>query len=95
MKLTRRITGAAVCAALAGGAVLAGGGSALAATSQACAHHPVAGAAAGVRGHGSAGQPTDPWIADQLAMFYPSAAHRLAVFDPWVKDQLAMSQSGR
>ncbi|MEW2301488.1 hypothetical protein AB0958_16155 [Streptomyces sp. NPDC006655] len=99
MKLTRRITGAAVGAALACGVVLVGGGSAMAATSQVGDHHPVTGATAGVpagaKGHGPARQPTDPWIADQLAAFYPSAAHRLAVFDPWVKDQLALSQSGR
>lgn len=92
MKLTRRITGAAVSAALAAGAVLVGGGSAMAVTSQVGEHHPVTGATAGVtagtNGHDTARQPTDPWIADQLATFYPSAAHRLAVFDPWVKDQL-------
>ncbi|MGW2827409.1 hypothetical protein ACWC24_41530 [Streptomyces sp. NPDC001443] len=95
MKLTRRITSAVVCAAFAGGAVVAGGSSAMAATSQAGEYHQVSVATAGVKGHGTAQQAADPWIAGQLAAFYPSAAHRLAVFDPWVEDQLALSRPGR
>ncbi|MFG3013974.1 hypothetical protein ACGFZB_26820 [Streptomyces cinerochromogenes] len=95
MKLTRWVASAGVCAAIAGGVVLAGGSSAIAATPGAGEHHRVHSATVGVEDHGGARQPTDPWIADQLATFYPSAAHRLAVFDPWVKDQLALSHPGQ
>ncbi|GGS55361.1 hypothetical protein GCM10010206_16470 [Streptomyces cinerochromogenes] len=95
MKLTRWVASASVCAAIAGGVVLTGGSSAIAATPGAGGHHGAPSAAVGMDHHGSARQPTDPWIADQLAAFYPSAAHRLAVFDPWVKDQLAQSHTGK
>ncbi|MET8957788.1 hypothetical protein ACWEQN_47545 [Streptomyces sp. NPDC004129] len=94
MKLTRWIASAGVCAAIAGAIVVAGGGSAMAATPRAGEHraeHRALSATAAVESHGTARQPTDPWIAGQLAAFYPSAAHRLAVFDPWIKDQLALS----
>lgn len=93
MKLTRRIAMAGVSAAIAGGAVLATGGAATAATTTAPervpAQHTAVRAGTHCHGHGTARQAADPWIAGQLATFYPSAAHRLAVFDPWVKDQLA------
>ncbi|MFB0619274.1 hypothetical protein [Streptomyces sp. AGS-58] len=90
MKLTRRIAVAGACAAIAGGALLAGGSPALAATPGAAGHLPVHGTAGGACGHHAARQATDPWIADQLATFYPSSTQRAAVFDPWVKDQLAL-----
>ncbi|MFF9087461.1 hypothetical protein ACF1BE_13765 [Streptomyces sp. NPDC014991] len=89
MKLTRRIAVAGACAAIAGGALLAGGSPALAAAPRAAGHLPVHGTAGGSRHH-TAQQPTDPWIADQLATFYPPSTQRAAVFDPWVKDQLAL-----
>ncbi|KUN77051.1 hypothetical protein AQJ66_34395 [Streptomyces bungoensis] len=93
MKLTRRIAMAGVSAAIAGGAVLATGGAATAAPTPAPGHVPAPHAAVRTdthcQGHGTARQATDPWIEGQIATFYPSAAHRLAVFDPWVKDQLA------
>ncbi|MFF4398562.1 hypothetical protein [Streptomyces sp. NPDC001480] len=95
MKLTRRIANAGVCAALAGGAVLAGASSATAATSSTGEHNQVPSTTAGIKGHDTARQPTDPWIADQLATFFPSAAHQLAVFDPWIKDQLALPHPGQ
>ncbi|GAA3131994.1 hypothetical protein GCM10010521_17390 [Streptomyces rameus] len=94
MMLTRRIVSAGVCAAIAGGALMAGGSSAMAAT-PAADHHRAPGATAGAESRGTARQPTDPWIADQLATFYPSAARRQAVFDPWIKDQLARWYPGR
>ncbi|MFE9451987.1 hypothetical protein [Streptomyces sp. NPDC006739] len=97
MKLTRRIAFAGVTALIAGGAVVAGGGSAMAASPQESAHLPVQSTAVGT-GQGADGQrtarrATDPWIADQLAMFFPPASGRAAVFDPWVKDQIALFQS--
>ncbi|MFG3207331.1 hypothetical protein [Streptomyces sp. NPDC048192] len=94
MKLTRRVASAGVCAAIAAGVVVASGGSAMAATPQA-GEHRVLNTTAAVESQGTARQPMDPWIAGQLATFYPSAAHRLAVFDPWVKDQLALSHPGQ
>ncbi|WEO92777.1 hypothetical protein A6P39_000805 [Streptomyces sp. FXJ1.172] len=95
MKVTRRIANAGVCAAIAGGVVLAGS-SAMAATPAAAQHYPVlTSTTAAVESHNTPRQPADPWIAGQLAAFYPSAAHRLAAFDPWVKDQLALSHPGK
>lgn len=95
MKLTRGIASAGVCAVIAGGVVLAGGSSAMAVTAGAGEYHHVSSSGVGVAGQVTAQQPTDPWIADQLAAFYPSAARQLAVFDPWVKDQLALSHPSR
>ncbi|MFE0387827.1 hypothetical protein ACFW1F_27645 [Streptomyces bungoensis] len=93
MKLTRRIAMAGVSAAIAGGAVLAAGGAAAAAPTTAPtplpARHATVRADTHCHGGGTARQATDPWIEGQIATFYPSASHRLAVFDPWVKDQLA------
>ena len=94
MKLTRWVAGAGVCAVIAGGVVMTGGSSAMAAT-RGAGEHRALNATATVESHGTARQPMDPWIAGQLATFYPSAAHRLAVFDPWVKDQLALSHPGQ
>lgn len=74
---------------------MVGGSSAMAATPAAAELHRAPSATAGIEGRGTAGQPTDPWIAGQLATFYPSAAHQLAVFDPWVKDQLALWHPSR
>ncbi|MFF8861254.1 MULTISPECIES: hypothetical protein [unclassified Streptomyces] len=91
MKFTRRIAIVGASAAMAAGAMAIGGGPAVAATPHTPGHHPAtAGAERPSAGrHHDARQPTDPWIEDQLATFYPSSAKRLAVFDPWVKDQLA------
>ncbi|MFI5976097.1 hypothetical protein [Streptomyces sp. NPDC051452] len=95
MRLTRRMAMAGVSATMAAGAVLAGGSSAMAATTTppTAARLPVPSAAADtgrhLDHHRDARQPTDRWIEDQLATFYPSSIHRLAIFDPWVKDQLA------
>ncbi|MGW1801734.1 hypothetical protein ACWCQN_38925 [Streptomyces sp. NPDC001984] len=33
---------------------------------------------------------TDPWVADQLAVFDPRAAQLVAIVDPWIKDQLIL-----
>lgn len=90
MKWTRRIANAGVCAAVAGGVVLGAGDAAMAATPAAARPHPIPSTTAAVKNHHTPRQPTDPWIAGQLAAFYPSTAHRSAVFDPWVKDQLAL-----
>ncbi|MEU9591551.1 hypothetical protein AB0D84_17760 [Streptomyces sp. NPDC048193] len=75
-----------------GGAVLAGAGPATAATPQ-HSRHPDRPAAATARHH-HAQRPAshrrvDPWVMDQLRLFDPAAAQRIAVYDPWVKDQLA------
>ncbi|PZH06816.1 hypothetical protein C1I97_18040 [Streptomyces sp. NTH33] len=93
-KLMRHIATTGVSAAVVGGVLLAGGGPAAAADSRAAGHTaartPVADTAHHVSEH-RAGRPhVDPWVAGQLAWFYPSAAKRLAVYDPWVKDQLAL-----
>ncbi|MER6358496.1 hypothetical protein ABT186_43645 [Streptomyces sp. NPDC001634] len=91
-KLMRHIATMGLCAAVAGGAVFATGASAMAATPQAPGHFRVrtVGTGHGCSQHRTAHQRMDPWIAGQLAMFYPEAARRLAVFDPWVKDQLSL-----
>lgn len=90
MKWTRRIANAGVCAVVTGGVALGAGNPAMAATPAAAQHHPILSTTAAAKSHHTPRQPTDPWIAGQLAAFYPSAAHRPAVFDPWVKDQLAL-----
>jgi hypothetical protein len=93
MRLTPRTAMAGACATMAAGAVLFGGSSAMAAAPHAAerlpAHISAAGTGHHLDRHHTARQPTDRWIEDQLATFYPSSKHRLAVFDPWVKDQLA------
>lgn len=94
-KLMRRIAATGVSAAVVGGALLVGGGPAAAAGPQAAAGHAgVRASVADAAHHASedrAGhQHVDPWVADQLAWFCPSAAKRLAVYDPWVKDQPAL-----
>ncbi|MFI0189708.1 hypothetical protein ACH4PW_19410 [Streptomyces sp. NPDC017082] len=81
MKLTRRIALAGVTALIAGGSVVAGGGSAMAATPRHHEHPSVQRAAA------------DPWIADQLATFFPPASGRTSVCDSWVRDQIAWFES--
>ncbi|MGW5491466.1 hypothetical protein [Streptomyces olivaceoviridis] len=96
MQMTRRIAIVGASTVLAAGAMAIGSGSATAATTQTPEHHPAVGVPGGAqrstdRPH-AARQPTDRWIEDQLATFYPSSKHRLAVFDPWVKDQLALFQ---
>ncbi|MER6982752.1 hypothetical protein [Streptomyces carpinensis] len=93
-KLMRLVATLGVSATVAGGALLATSGSATAATAQTVRHVHTQTAAAstghcGTQGHGAHRGP-DPWIMDQLKMFEPAAAKRVAVFDPWVKDQLAM-----
>ncbi|MEU1595346.1 hypothetical protein ABZ468_21355 [Streptomyces sp. NPDC005708] len=77
-KLVRRLTTAGVSVVV-GSALFATGGSAFAATPQTAGHTP---ARVTVVEHPKvatvdAQRPTDPWIADQLAMV-----------DPWVVDQL-------
>ncbi|KMS71082.1 hypothetical protein ACZ91_65210 [Streptomyces regensis] len=100
MRMTGRIAIVGASALLAAGAVALGGGPAMAATAQTPEHHPAAGVPRDTE-HSSdrdraARQPTDAWIADQLATFCPWSQHRLAVFDPWVKDQLAtFEKTGR
>ncbi|MFF9817698.1 hypothetical protein [Streptomyces sp. NPDC014006] len=97
MQMTGRIAIAGASTVLAAGTMGIGSGPATATTSQAPAHHAAA-APAGTEQttdrHPAARQPTDPWIEDQLAAFYPSSTKRLAVFDPWVKDQLALFGNG-
>lgn len=97
MKLTRRIALAGVTALIAGGSVVAGGGSAMAATPRHHEHPSVQRAAADT-GHGTDGrraarQAADPWIADQLATFFPPASGRTSVCDSWVRDQIAWFES--
>lgn len=79
-KLVRRLTTAGVSVVV-GSALFATGGSAIAATPQTAGHAP---ARVTVAEHPKvatvdAQHPTDPWIADQLAMV-----------DPWVVDQLEL-----
>ncbi|SEE21728.1 hypothetical protein SAMN05216532_7372 [Streptomyces sp. 2231.1] len=90
MKFTRRIAIVGASAAMAAGVMAVGGGPAVAATPHTPGHHHAAAGAErpSAERHHDARQPTDPWIEDQLATFYPSSAQRLAVFDPWVEDQL-------
>ncbi|GGW16116.1 hypothetical protein GCM10018980_17410 [Streptomyces capoamus] len=96
MQMSRRIAIAGASTVLAAGATMIGGGPASAHTAPAPVHHPAAVVPAAAPHHTgrhhAARQPTDPWIEDQLATFYPSSEQRLAVFDPWVKDQLALFQ---
>ncbi|MFB7597371.1 hypothetical protein [Streptomyces sp. NPDC056160] len=91
-KLMRHITTASITAVAVGGTLLAGGGAAVAATPQhsgrpghpapvAARHEPAPRAAAHHR--------LDPWIMDQLRLFEPAVARRIAVYEPWVQDQLA------
>lgn len=90
-KLIRRCAVTGVSAVAAVGALVAVGGPASATTTAqaspvsaqtvAAGHHPSRPSA----GH----RQIDPWVAGQLAQFYPDAAQRLAVYDPWVKDQIA------
>ncbi|MGX4687766.1 hypothetical protein [Streptomyces sp. JNUCC 63] len=97
-KLMRHIATTGVSAVVVGGALLAGGGPAAAAGPQAAGHTnartPVADTSHRVSEDRPGHQHVDPWVADQLAWFYPSAAKRLAVYDPWVKDQLALFAPG-
>ncbi|WP_055489120.1 hypothetical protein [Streptomyces sp. TP-A0356] len=92
-KLMRRIAITGVSAAVAGGALLATGGSAMAAAPRmakdAPARTPVVDTSHRFSPHRTSHKRIDPWVADQLAMFYPTAAKRQAMFDPWIKDQLA------
>ncbi|MGW9033251.1 hypothetical protein ACWGQ5_57135 [Streptomyces sp. NPDC055722] len=91
-KLIRRVTTSGVCAVVVTGGLFAADGSATAATSHTTGRTPARTVADDtVRcSHRTACQGIDPWVADQLAMFDPAAAKRLAVYDPWVKDQLAL-----
>jgi hypothetical protein len=93
-KLMRRIATAGASAVVVGGALFATGGSAMAATPQTPVHASARTTAVNT-GHRcsqyrTAHQRINPWVADQVAMFDPSAAKRLAMFDPWIKDQLAL-----
>ncbi|QTD96568.1 hypothetical protein [Streptomyces cyanogenus] len=97
MMLTRRTAFAGVTALIAAGAALAGGGSAVAVAPQG-SEHPVVRSTAVETGQGTDGRrtahrPTDPWIADQVAMFLPPSSGTATVFDPWVKDQIALFRS--
>ncbi|WP_051790006.1 hypothetical protein [Streptomyces sp. NRRL S-1022] len=96
MQMTRRIAIFGASTVLAAGAMAIGSGPATAAAAQAPEHHPVVAVPGGSQHltarDPAARQPTDPWIEDQLATYYPSSKQRLAVFDPWVKDQLALLQ---
>jgi hypothetical protein len=98
MKMTRRIAIVGASTMIAAGAMVSGSGPASAATPRTLEHHAALGTSVGAKHftdrHHSARQPTDPWIEDQLATFYPSSTQRLAVFDPWVKDQLALFERG-
>jgi hypothetical protein len=91
-KLIRRVTTSGVCAVVVAGALFAADGSATAATSHTTGRTPARTVAddTGHYSHRTARQGMDPWVADQLAMFDPAAAKRLAVYDPWVADQLAL-----
>ncbi|MCS0602731.1 hypothetical protein NX794_16145 [Streptomyces sp. LP11] len=102
MNSTRRIAILGASTAVAAGVMMIGGGPATAATPHTDRHHHIHGAAHH-HGHGArhashhhdAARPaTDPWIKDQIAAFYPSAAQRSAVYDPWVKDQIALFENG-
>ncbi|MFJ4525669.1 hypothetical protein ACIP4Y_32805 [Streptomyces sp. NPDC088810] len=99
MQMTGRIAIIGASTVLAASALAIGSGPATATTAQTPEHHPAVGVPGGAQHspdrHPAARQPTDPWIEDQLATFYPSSKQRLAVFDPWVKDQLALFQTGR
>ncbi|MEW2288340.1 hypothetical protein [Streptomyces sp. NPDC047841] len=96
MQMTGRIAIVGASTMLAAGAMAIGSGPATANTAQAPEPRPavaVSGCAqSSADRHPAARQPTDQWIEDQLASFYPSSKQRLAVFDPWVKDQLALFQ---
>ncbi|MBV2357063.1 hypothetical protein KUM39_22260 [Streptomyces sp. J2-1] len=96
--LTRRTATLTALATLTGTMLIAGGGAALAAPPQTApnavpAHHH------GAHQHGThhlaaargdvRPASDDPWVAGQIARFYPSAATKAAVYDPWVGDQLA------
>ncbi|MGW4567860.1 hypothetical protein ACWEN3_37605 [Streptomyces sp. NPDC004561] len=90
-KLIRNAGAIGASAAMVTGALLATAGSAAAApepTAHTAAPATTATGLAHSR-HNGIRLPSDPWIAGQLAQFYPQAQHHLAVFDPWVKDQLA------
>ncbi|MEV6026006.1 hypothetical protein [Streptomyces sp. NPDC052036] len=94
-KLVRRMATAAVSAAFVGGAVFAAGGPAAAAAPQTTGHIAaqvavVQGGHAGAAEHTTVNGRMDPWIADQLAMFAPTAAHRTVTSDTWIAGQVAM-----
>ncbi|MEW2513971.1 hypothetical protein [Streptomyces sp. NPDC046870] len=96
MQMTGRIAIAGASTVLAATAMAIGSGPASANTTQPSQGHPAVAVSGCARSaadrHDAARQPTDQWIEDQLATFYPSSRQRLAVFDPWVKDQLALFQ---
>ena len=87
-RLMRRFAVVIIPSVVAAGALLGTGSPAIAATAQLAAH-PSARIPAIVNEQMAAHRHIDPWIADQLALFDPAAARRIAVYDPWVKDQLA------
>jgi hypothetical protein len=92
-KPMRHVVTTGIAAIGVGGALLAGAGSATAAPAQHSGHtdRPAA-VAAGHHHHtqrSASHQRIDPWVMDQLRLFDPAAAQRIAVYDPWVKDQLA------
>ncbi|MGW3027163.1 hypothetical protein [Streptomyces sp. NPDC001221] len=94
-KLVRRMATAAVSAAFVGGAVFAAGGPAAAAAPHPAGHVTtqvavVQGGHAGAAEHATVNGRMNPWIADQLAMFAPTAAHRTVKSDAWIADQVAM-----
>jgi hypothetical protein len=98
-KRMRRIATTGVCAVVASGALLGAGGSVMAATPRAAGHAPAATTLVDA-GHRSfprsiAYQRTDPWVADQLAVFSLPATERPAMSDPWIKDQLALVAPAR
>ncbi|MET9143965.1 hypothetical protein ACFUCQ_03985 [Streptomyces sp. NPDC057197] len=90
-KPMRRLVTTGIAAVAASGAFMAGAGSAAAATSQPAG---CPGPAPVTTAHAAAQRSAphrhiDRWVLDQLRLFDPAAAHRLAIYDPWVKDQLA------
>ncbi|MEV7794315.1 hypothetical protein [Streptomyces sp. NPDC087512] len=89
--MTRNLAATGVAAVTATSALLAGTGPAAAAGQHV---HRTGSRAAAAAAHHPSPRPAphrrvDPWVMDQLRVFDPAAAHRLAVYDPWVKDQLA------
>ncbi|MFJ5532954.1 hypothetical protein [Streptomyces sp. NPDC093261] len=94
-KLTWRIATTGIACLAVGGTLLATGGSATAATPQTVGHTSALTTTTAHTSHHSAEhcaghRPVDPWIADQLALFGPTAAKRPTAPDPWIADQLAL-----
>ncbi|MFJ9760262.1 hypothetical protein [Streptomyces sp. NPDC101149] len=85
-KLKRCIATTGTTAALVAAALTAVGGPATAATP---AGYTLTRTTAVHTSHPLSHHRVEPWIADQLAIVDPTAAHRPATASPWVADQLA------